>query len=160
MTRILATVLLALGLVAGAHGAGSGSVTGSVLVNPLTVSLGLSSGSFAVGSPVTATATARNAGPVPLSVTVTLTADVNLAVAGGVTRTIGTLPANGTVQVSWPLCALAPGGYVVLAYATSGPFRTDSPAQVLNVSAGPGQCPKDVTGTLLARRHPFDRPRG
>ena len=98
---------------------------------------------------MTATATARNAGPVPLSVTVTLTADVNLAVAGGVTRTIGTLPATGTVQVSWPLCALAPGGYVVLAYATSGPFRTDSSAQVLNVSAGSGQCPKDVTGTLL-----------
>jgi hypothetical protein len=149
MTRILAAVLLALGLVAGAHGAGSGSVTGSVLVNPLTVSLALSSGSFAVGSPVTATATTHNAGPVPLSVTVTLTADVNLAVAGGVTRTIGTLPANGTAQVSWPLCALAPGGYVLLANATSGPFRTESSAQVLNVSAGSGQCPKDVTGTLL-----------
>ena len=149
MTRILATVLLALGLVAGAHGAGSGSVTGSVLVNPLTVTLALSSGSFAVGSPVTATATAHNAGPVPLSVIVTLTADVNLAAAGGVTRTIGPLPANGTVQVSWPLCALAPGGYVVLANATSGPFHTDSSAQVLNVSAGSGQCPKDATGTLL-----------
>jgi hypothetical protein len=149
MTRILGVVLLAFGLVAGAHAAGSGSVNGSVLVNPLAVSLALSSGSSTVGSPVTATATARNAGPVPLSVTVTLTADVNLAVADGVTRTIGTLPANGTAQVSWPLCALAPGGYVVLANATSGPFRTDSQAQVLNVSAGSGLCPKDVTGTLL-----------
>jgi hypothetical protein len=149
MTRILATVLLALGLVAGAHAAGSGSINGSVLVNPLTVSLALSAGSSAVGSPVSATATARNSGPAPLSVTVMLTADVNLAVAGGATRTIGTLAANGTAQVSWSLCALAPGGYVVLANATSGPFRTDSAGQVLNVSAGSGQCPKDVTGALL-----------
>jgi hypothetical protein len=149
MTRFVATVLLALGVVAGAHAAGSGSINGSVLVNPLTVSLALSSGSSAVGSPVTATATARNSGPAALSVIVTLAADVNLAVAGGVTRTIGTLPANGSAQVSWSLCALAPGGYVVLANATSGPFRTDSPAQVLSVSAGSGQCPKDVTGALL-----------
>ena len=149
MTRFVAAVLLALGVVAGAHAAGSGSITGSVLVNPLTVSFALSSGSSAVGSPVSATATVRNSGPAPVSVTVTLTADVNLAVAGGATRTIGTLAANGTAQVSWSLCALASGGYVVLANATSGPYRTDSPAQVLNVSAGSGQCPKDATAALL-----------
>ena len=149
MTRLVAAVLLALGVVAGAHAAGSGSITGSVFVNPLTVSLAVSPGSSAVGGSVSATATVRNSGPAPLSATVTLTADVNLAVAGGATRTIGTLPANGTAQVSWSLCALAPGGYVVLANATSGPYRTDSPAQVLNVSAGSGQCPKDVTGALV-----------
>lgn len=150
MTRLVATVVLALGLVAGAHAAGSGSITGTVRVNPLSLSLALSPTSTAVGSPVTATATVRNSGAAPISVVVALSADAQIAVAGGATRTIGTLPANGgTAQVSWPLCALIPGGFVVVASATSGPLHADSAAQVLNVSPGAGQCPKDASGLLF-----------
>jgi hypothetical protein len=151
MTRVLGTVLLALGLVAGAHGAGSGSVTGRVLVNPVTVSLTLSSASTFVGGSVTATATVVNSGGAPVTdVAVVLAADANLAVSGGDTRPIGTIPGNASAQASWPLCALAPGGYVVLARVTAGPYRADSVAQLLNVTAGSGQCPKDASATLPA----------
>lgn len=152
MTRILATVLLALGLVAGAHAAGSGSITGTVVaVNPLTVSLTLSPSSTFVGGSLSATATIVNTGGAPVAgVTLVLVADPNLAVSGGDTRPIGTIPGNGTVQALWPLCALKAGGYVVLARATAGPLRTDSAAQVLNVSPGTGQCPKDVSANLPA----------
>lgn len=151
MTRVLATVLLALGLVAGARGAGGGVVSGRVVANPLSVSLAFAASTTAVGSPVSATATVRNAGAAALAnVTVALTGDVNLAVAGGDTRTIATLPASGSAAVSWSVCPLAGGGYVVLAKAQAGAFAADSAAQVLNVSAGSGQCPKDATATLAA----------
>jgi hypothetical protein len=151
MRRILASVLLALGVVAGAHAAGSGSITGNVLVNPLTVSLTLSSPSTVVGSSVSATARVVNGGGASVAnVSVVLAADVQLAVAGGDTRTIATVPGNGSSQVSWSLCALAPGGYVVVARATAGSYRADGAAQVLTVSPGSGQCPKDATATLPA----------
>jgi hypothetical protein len=151
MIRLAAAVLLALGLVAGAHAAGSGSITGSVVVNPLRVTLTLSATSTSVGGSVTATGTVANGGGAPISNgAVVLVADPNLAVSGGETRPIGTIPGSGSVQTVWPLCALRPGGYVVVARATVGPYEVTSAAQVLNVTAGPGQCPKDVSATLPA----------
>ena len=151
MTRILGTVLLALGLVAGAHGAGSGSVTGRVLVNPLTVSLTLSSASTSVGGSITANATVLNSGGSPVTdVAVVFAADPNLTVLGGETRPLGTIPAGGSASASWPVCALAAGSYVVVARATAGSFQSDSPAQLLNVSPGVGQCQKYAQETLLA----------
>ncbi|MFY9578674.1 MAG: hypothetical protein WAQ33_05065 [Gaiellaceae bacterium] len=154
MTRILATVLVALAVVTGAHAAGSGSITGSVTVapvDPLTVTLTLSSPSTSVGGSVSAAATVRNSGGAPLAnVVVVLTADPNLTVAGGETRPLGTIPGGGSASASWTLCALRPAGYVVVVRATAGSFGADSPAQVLNVSAGSGQCPKDASATLPA----------
>jgi hypothetical protein len=151
MTRILGTVLLALALVAGAHAAGSGSITGSVLVNPLTVSLALSSPSTSVGGSVSAAATVLNSGGAPAAnVVVVLTADPNLTVSGGETRPFGTIPARASANASWSLCALKPGGYVVVVRATAGSFQADSRGQLLNVSAGSGQCPKDAHATLPA----------
>jgi hypothetical protein len=151
MTRLGATILLALGIVAGAHAAGSGSITGTVRVNPLRVSLTLSATSTSVGGAVSATATVVNGGGAPIaSGSVALVADPNLAVSGGETRPFGTIPGTGSVQAFWPLCALRPGGYVVVAVATAGPYQANSAAQVLNVTAGPGQCPKDVSATLPA----------
>ena len=150
MTRVVATVLLALGLVAGAHAAGSGSITGTVVaVSPLTVSLTLSPASTSVGGSVSATATVVNTGGAPIAdVAVVLIADPNLTVSGGDTRPLGTIPGKGSTQAFWPLCALKAGGYVVLARTTAGPLRIDSAAQVLSVSPGPGQCPKDASATL------------
>jgi hypothetical protein len=151
MTRFAAAVLLALGLVTGAHAAGSGSVTGSVFVNPLRVSLTLSATSTSVGGAISASATVVNAGGAPIANgAVVLVADSGLFVSGGETRPIGTIPGAGSVQTNWPLCALKPGGYVVVAVATVGPYQATSAAQVLNVSAGSGQCPKDVNALLPA----------
>ena len=154
MTRILGTMLVALGLVAGAHAAGSGSVTGSVTVaplNPLTVSLTLSSSSTSVGGSITANATVLNSGGSPVTdVEVVFTADPNLTVLGGETRPLGTIPAGGSASTSWPVCALAAGGYVVVARVTAGPFQADSPGQLLNVSPGAGQCQKYASATLAA----------
>ena len=153
MTRFLATVLVALGIVAGAHAAGSGSITGRVTVaalNPLTVSLTLSTPSASVGGSVTATATVVNSSSAPINnVTVALTADPNLAVVGGETRTTG-VPANSSASVSWSFCPLLPGGYVVAATATAGPFHADSQGELLNVSASSSQCYKTVIATLPA----------
>jgi hypothetical protein len=151
MIRLAAAVLLALGLVAGAHAAGTGSITGSVVVNPLRVTLTLSATSMSVGGSVSATGTVVNAGGAPISNgAVVLVADPNLAVSGGETRPIGTIAGGGSVQTVWPLCALRPGGYVVVARATVGPYQATSAAQVLNVAAGTGQCPKDVSAALQA----------
>jgi hypothetical protein len=153
MTRFVATVFLALALAAGAHAAGSGSITGSVVaVNPLTVSLTLSPPFTSVAGSVTASATVFNPSSAPVAnVVVVLSADPNLAITGGVeTRTLGTIPGNSSVTASWSLCALAAGGYVVLARATAGSFQTDSPGQLLDVSAGSGQCSKDAFATLPA----------
>jgi hypothetical protein len=149
MTRFVATVLLGLGLVTGAYAAGSGSVTGSVFVNPLRVSLTLSAPSTSVGGAISASATVVNGGAAPIANgAVVLVANSGLFVSGGETRPIGTIPGAGSVQTNWPLCALKPGGYVVVAVATVGPYQATSAAQVLNVNAGPGQCPKDVNAFL------------
>jgi hypothetical protein len=151
MKRTAAVVLLSLALVGGAHAAGSGSVSGSVVPNPLVVTMSLSSASVAVGAAVTATATARNLGVAGLTnVTLTLNGDPNLAVAGGAIRTIASIAGGGSAQVSWQFCALAPGGYVLLAKGTARTFTADSPAQVLNVSAGSTVCPEDASATLPA----------
>src|SRR5262249_31952903 len=89
MTRFIAMVLLALGIVAGAHAAGSGSITGNVIANPLTVSLTLSSSSTSVGGSLSATATVLNRGGAPVAGgQVVLTADPNLFVSGGEARPI------------------------------------------------------------------------
>jgi hypothetical protein len=149
MTRIFGIVLVALVLVGGANAAGSGSVVGSVLANPLRISLTLSSSTTAVGGAVSATATVFNVGGTSVNnVAVVLTGDVNVAVAGGDTRTIVAIPGNATATVGWSLCPLLPGSYVVLATARSATFSADSQGQLLNVSAGTGQCPKDARATL------------
>jgi hypothetical protein len=153
MTRFVVAVLLALGLVAGANAAGNGSISGTVFAgNPLSVSLTLSTPFTSVGGSVTASATVLNRGSAPVAnVVVVLSADPNLTIAGGVeTRTLGTIPGNSSASASWSVCALAAGGYVVLARATTGSFQADSPGQLLNVSTASGQCPKDAIATLPA----------
>jgi hypothetical protein len=151
MKNSLAAVLLGLGIVTGAHAAGSGSITGAVVPNPLKVSLALSSSNAVVGTQITAVVTVQNLGVAPLSnVTVTLNGDPNIAIAGGDTRTLGTVAGTGSGQVSWQLCAVASGGYVVLAKATAGALTTESTAQLLNIGPGSGQCAEDATATLPA----------
>jgi hypothetical protein len=151
MTRILGVLLLALGLVGGAHGADGGSITGSVAVlsSPLTVTLTLSPPLTSVGGFVSATATVVNAGSAPVSnVTVVLGGDANVAISLGDTRSIGTIPGNSSATAGWSLCALAPGSYLVIAQASAGSQRADSHAELLNVLPAPGQCPKDAVATL------------
>jgi hypothetical protein len=153
MTRLAATILLALALVTGAQAAGSGSITGTVVAaSPLTVSLTLSPPFTSVGGAVTASATVFNPASAPVAnVVVTLAADPHLWIAdGSETRTLGTIPGNSSASGTWSLCALAAAGYVVAARATAGSFQTDSPAQVLNVDAGPSQCTKTVVARLPA----------
>jgi hypothetical protein len=153
MTHFVATILLALALVTGAHAAGGGSVTGTVVVvSPLTVSLAISPPIASVGGSVTASATVFNPGSTPVAnVVLTLAADPNLTIAGsGATQVLGTIPGNSTAGASWSLCPLAGGNYVVVARANAGSFEADSPAQVLNVNAGPGQCTKSIFATVPA----------
>jgi hypothetical protein len=156
MRRVVAIVLLALGLVGGAHAATGGSITASVVVvsspvNPLTVSLTVSPPIIAVGGFATAAATVSNTGSVAINnVAVTLGGDANVAISGGDTRTIATIPANSSGAVTWQLCALAAGNYIVIAQATAGPYRADSQGQLLGVMPAPAQCPKTEIANLAA----------
>jgi hypothetical protein len=146
-----AAVLLALALAATARGADSGTLSGTVVANALGINLAVSPAQIAVGGSATATATARNFGSLQLTnVEVTLRADPGIAVGGGATRSLGPLGGTASASTSFPLCALAAGNYLLVASATSGPFTAESPAQLLQVTAGTGQCAESASATLTA----------
>lgn len=149
MKRTLAFAALALVLAAGARGASSSSVAGTVVVNPLEVSLALTPAQVPVGRYSAATATVRNLGAAPLTgVTATLRLDPGLTVAGSPTRSLATLAGGPNANVAWALCATAPGNYFVLATARIGSASADSAAQLLQVQAAPGSCPATISATL------------
>jgi hypothetical protein len=149
VTRALAFAALALLLAAGARAASSGSVTGTVIVNPLEVSLALTHAQVPVGQYSAATATVRNLGAAPLTgVTATLRLDPGLTVAGSPTRSLAPLAGGASANVAWTLCAAVPGNYFVLATARIGSVSADSAAQLLQVPAGPGSCPATIPATV------------
>jgi hypothetical protein len=151
MTTRLAAVVLALALVGGAHAAGGGSISASVVANPLAVTLAVSPVQVVVGGGATATATVRNLGSLQLTgVEVTLRADPGLALGGGATRSLGTLAGLASGTVSFPICGLAAGNYLLVASATTGVFTSESAAQLLQVTAGSGQCAEDASAALPA----------
>jgi hypothetical protein len=141
--RTVAVIALGLALVGTGAGAGAGSlVRGTVTANPLVVSSSLSADHVDVGGRVTATATIRNLGSQALSgVAATLQLESpGLAVDGDVTRPIPSLAAGGTASVSWQVCGVSPGNYVVVAQATAGSLTAASPGSLLAVRAGAGSC--------------------
>lgn len=147
----VAAVLLALAVAGVARADGSGSVGGRVVPNPLAVELGVAPAQIATGGAATATATARNIGSAQLAnVEVSLRADPGLAVGGGTTRSLGTIGGLASATTSFSLCGLAAGNYVVVASATSGAFTAESPAQLLEVAAGTGQCSENASATVAA----------
>jgi hypothetical protein len=137
-------------MLAGSAGAaGGGSVSGSVVVNPLAVALSLSSMSVSAGSPFSATATISNLGVAPLA-NVGITLQIDSTIGGASTKTLAAIAGSGTGSVSWQLCGAVPGNYVVLAKAQFGAFSSESPAQVLQITAGAAKCPEQASAIVPA----------
>jgi hypothetical protein len=141
--------LLALALAGGARAAGGGSVSGTVVANPLAVAISLSSTSLPVGSAFSATATVSNLGAAPLSdVDVTLQADSGIA--GASTKRLPSIAGGSTASAAWQLCGLAPGNYVLLAKGQAGSFSAESAAQLLQIASGSGRCPENASAIVPA----------
>jgi hypothetical protein len=127
------------------EGAGFGTVGASVTVSPLLVTLSLSTADGLVGEPILARASVTNAGLAALAnAALTLRADpTGLRVGGSNPRPLGELESGRTRSVSWQLCGLQPGSYVVLARATASGFGADSRAATLRLApAERARCPR------------------
>jgi hypothetical protein len=133
----LAVALLHAGAVAGA-----GPVTATVTPNPLEVSLSLSAMQLSVGDRTTATAEVRNLGtqPVPGAAVTLQLESTGIAIDGNATQQLGIIPAGGTASASWQVCGVARGNYVLVAQAAAGDFTAASPARLLAVTQGGGNC--------------------
>ena len=157
MFRIIGPVALAallLGSPAILHGDASGatgeSVSGTVIANPIDVTLSISAAQVAAGTSAVATATIRNLGPAPLSgVRVSLRADPTLTIANA-TQTIASMAGFGSAQLTWPVCSGGPGNFLLVADVQSGMLTAESAAQLLQVGSGTATCPKSVTATVAA----------
>lgn len=132
MAMLLATAT------AGSANAESASITASVQVASVVVSVSLtvSSGSMRVGDTVKAVATVSNSGTARASkVLVSLRVDAaGLRVKGADPVTINGLQPGHSKSVSWSVCGLQAGNYVLLARVTVDGASVDSPAVVLSVT--------------------------
>jgi alpha-galactosidase-like protein len=140
--RRLAAVALALALPATTASAGAGvaGVGARVGVVPLGVSLALSTHRAKVGDGVRAQATASNLGPDPLAdVALTLRGDPSgLALSGAATQVVPALAPGGSASVTWTVCGVEPGSYVLLvrgtfARPTGEVVAAESSAELLEV---------------------------
>ena len=135
IVQALAAVILA-AATAGAVNAESSSIAASVRVQPLEITLDLSSATARVGDTVRAGATVTNVGPTRVSnVTIELRLDATgLGVRGGLTTLIARLQPGRSTTVSWNLCARQAGSYLILARATIDGVAVESEARLLTVS--------------------------
>ena len=112
----LALLLAAEGLLASE---GQGSVTATVKVNPLVVSLNISSGSVFVGEQFAVQATVVNLGGSRIRrVTATLHMPDGLEVRGPTIHRLGSLRPFGSRDTEWRLTALQSGGFVLMVTAS------------------------------------------
>ena len=145
MTRKATICLLAVlcATVSGAARADDAVVAASVTVNPLDLSLSLSTLEGKAGDRVRARAAATNLGSAELStVRLTLRADPSgLTIIGKNPRTIDALAGGASAEVAWQLCGREQASYVVLVRGTTGGFSAESAAQLLRIT-GIGRCPR------------------
>ena len=127
--------VLAAGVASAATGPPSGTVTGRLLVNPMSVALVLPSGPVAAGKNFKVRATVANAGAAALqNVAVTLVAPSSLALRDPATQHVAVIAPAGGASMKWDACATVSGGYILLARAIAGPFVSDSTGQLVQVA--------------------------
>lgn len=125
---------LAVSAVSVAQDGDSSSITGRVLVNPLTVEVTRPDEPLRRGRWFRVVAQVTNGGPSRLdSVAVTLVRPPALLLQGPATQTIPRVPARSSRRVNWETCSNTPGSYVVLARAEVGPFTAESPGSVIQI---------------------------
>jgi hypothetical protein len=137
----IALAILVSAVNAGSLNAASASISASVEVAAHEVMLALSSAEVRVGDIVRADATLTNLGSSRLTgISVELRVDpTGIKVRGDELLVVSRLQPRRTAMVSWKLCALQVGNYLVLVRATAGGVSVDSPARLLTVS---GQRPR------------------
>ena len=118
-----------------------GTVTGRVLASPIDLALRIQPSMGTTGSWLTAVATVRNLGLTVLrSITVRLRAAVGLVVRPATARSVRRLASGSAASVSWSICGLAPGAYLVFAEASYGAVIVDSAARVITITSGSRSC--------------------
>ena len=136
--RRLALVFAALA-VAGASSAqagDSGSITGRVLVNPLSVDVTFPGDPIKSGRWFQHHGASGQRGPDALDkVQVTLVRPAQLNLDRAATQAIPHVPARGSKPAKWQACSNTPGNYVVLARAVVGAYVSESPAKVVQIAA-------------------------
>jgi hypothetical protein len=130
----LACAVLAVSAASAAQAGDSGSVTGRVLVNPLTVEVTRPDEPLRRGRWFRVVAQVANGGSTRLDgVAVTLVRPPALLIQGPTTQTLPRIPARASRRVHWEACSNTPGGYIVLARAQVGPFTAESPGVVAQI---------------------------
>jgi hypothetical protein len=123
----LACTVLAVSAASAAQAGDSGSISGRVLVNPLSVEVTRPDEPLRRGRWFRVVALVANGGATRLdAVGVTLVRPPALLLQGQATQTIPRIPARASRRVHWEVCSNTPGGYVVLARAHVGPFTAES----------------------------------
>jgi len=123
------------------------SVGARVTVNPLAVSINLVDTTVRRGTAARLETTVANLGSANLSdVLVTLHVQpAQVGSQGGFSQVVRQLRAGRETRVNWRLCSNTPGSYIVMVSATATDasgreFHAESPAQLLEVTAGTRSC--------------------
>jgi len=132
----LLAVLLALVTAGSLEAESSASIEATVQVAAIDVQLALSASSARVGDKLRADATVTNLGSSRLAtIEVELRVDTaGLGIKGNGKTTVSKLAAGRSATVSWSICALQPGNYVVQARAVVAGVAVDSQARLLAVT--------------------------
>ena len=141
--RRLALACTAFALVAAcaAQTGSTSSITGHVLVNPLSVSLTVPAGPVKPGKEFVVKATVSNAASAELSnVQATLLRDPAIVLYDPATQVLGKLGPRRSAKFTWAACSATPGNYVVMARATAGVFTAESQGAL--VAVAPGRSPQ------------------
>jgi hypothetical protein len=121
-----------------AHVASSDSITGRVLVNPLSVDV-QAPDSVKTGREFALRAVVANAGSTALlDIDVRLLRDSGIALRDPARQSIDRIGPGRDRKVTWSGCARTAGAYIVLARASTGPFTVESPG-VLIQAVGPNR---------------------
>jgi hypothetical protein len=137
----LVCAVLAVSAASAAQAGDSGSITGRVLVNPLSVEVTRPDDPLRRGRWFRVVAQVTNGGATRLDgVAVTLARPPALLVQGPATQTIPRIPARASRRVYWEACSNTPGSYVVLARATVGPFSAESKGVLVQIISSNRTC--------------------
>jgi hypothetical protein len=107
-----------------------------VLVNPLSVVVVVAPPSpIKAGQAFRIQALVANAGPATLqNVAVSVVAPSPLVLRDPATQVLPRLGPVTARTIGWGVCTTTPGGYIVMARATSGPFTSESTGQLVQIA--------------------------
>jgi CARDB len=138
---VLVCAALAVCVASAAQAGDSGSITGRVLVNPLSVTVDVPPDPVKAGRDFKITARVANAGTTALrNVDVLLVRDPAIVLRDPARQVLDPLGGGRAGKVTWTACSATPGSYVVLVRATTGPFTAESPGAVIEIRAPSRPC--------------------